>query len=67
MKRLAEGCDGVHRLLVVEAKNGVDASRELGTNQKKEKEEHFEKTLNRDRQTMRIKLNGGRQDLSVFL
>lgn len=48
MKSLAEGRDGVYRLLVIEAKNGVDTPGELGTNWEKEREICFlNKTLNR--------------------
>lgn len=41
MKSLAEGRDGVYRLLVIEAKNGVDTPGELGTNWEKEREIRF--------------------------
>lgn len=55
---LAEGRDGVYRLLVVEAKYGVDTSRELGTNQEeRERENHFNEAENRDGQLQRIKLH----------
>lgn len=37
MKCLTKGCDGVDRFLVIEAKNGIDTPRELGTNWEREK------------------------------